>query len=118
MPSDITWNQLQTDIGVSGAIQISGSNVLINVSLITGDTYPNLDSVGVIEFARKLLDKCNKTQTRINQGVEVGQRLASFPNASLGTPTKDVDGILRITSTQQLVSRLKVDDNQVTGSQN
>lgn len=118
MPKDLSWNQVQTEIAVTGAIQMSGANIVINASLLTGDTYTDLNSLGVTEFVNKLIDYCNKAQTKVNQGVEVGQRLAAFPNASLGTPTKDTDGILRITCNQQVLSRLRVDTDQVTGNQN
>lgn len=118
MANDITWSQLQTEIGVSGAIQIAAGVITINASVLTGDTYASINDDGVIEFVRKLVEKCYLTQVRINQGIEIGQRLSSFTAANLGTPTKDSDGILRLTSTQQIVSRLTINDNEVVGSQN
>ena len=118
MAKDLTWNQLQQDIGIQGCIQISNNSISIDVSILTGQTYTDLNALGVAEFVHKLLNACNKSQVRINQGVEVGQRLAAFPSATLGTPSKDSDGVLRVTATQQVATRLTVDANQVVGNQN
>lgn len=116
MANDLTWNQLKTDINVTDSITISGSEITIKINAVTGGTYASLDSVGVVEFIQKLLAVCNKTQNRINTGAEVGNRLAAFPNPNLGVPTKDSDGIFRVTSTQQAVSRLTVNTtNQIVG---
>lgn len=118
MPSDLTWNQLQSAINTPGVIQISGTNLIINVNLLTGDTYADMNAAGVTEFVQKLLDFCNKAQVNVNQGIAVGQRLAAFPPSSLGSPTRDIDGVLRITCNQQVLSRLTVDANQITANQN
>ena len=118
MPNDLTWTRLQNEINVNGAIQLHNDNIIINVSLLTQDSYANLDAVGVIKFIQKLLTFCNQAQNTINQGVTAGSRLAAFPNPSLGVPTKDSDNIIRATSTQTVLTRLTVDTNQVIGSQN
>lgn len=118
MPSDITWNQLNTDIALANAISISGGEISIKVNAITGDTYTSLDNAGVVKFAQKLLDFCNKTQTRINTNEPAGNRPAAFPTPTLATPTKGSDNIFRTTYTQQVASRLTVDSSQVTGLTN
>lgn len=118
MPKDLTWNQLKQDLIDSSAITLSGTDIVISIGKVTGDTYNSLDNEGVTEFIQKLLVACNKTQARVNQGVDVGERLASYPAPNFGTPTKGTDSILRVTCTQQVVSRLTIDANSTVGNQN
>lgn len=118
MPKDLTWNQLRQALTLSGAIYLSGTDVLINVSQITGDTYANLDAIGVTEFIQKLLVACNKAQVTVNQGVDVGSRLATYFPPNFATPTKSSDGLYRVSCTQQVVSRLTVNSDSTEGTQN
>jgi hypothetical protein len=39
MPKDLTWNQLKQDFVVNDAITLSGSDILLNISKVTGDNY-------------------------------------------------------------------------------
>lgn len=118
MPKDLTWNQLKQELADTSAITLSGTDIVISIGKTTGDTYNSLDNVGVTEFIQKLLVACNKAQVKVNQGVDVGERLASYPAPNFGTPTRSSDGILRVTCTQQAVSRLTIDANSTVGNQN
>lgn len=83
--TDLTWQQLQTEIGTAGAIAISGTTVAIDVSLVTGDATDALTDAGVLKFVDKLLSYCLAAQTTANGGQVAGERLNSFSAPTYGS---------------------------------
>lgn len=118
MNDDLTWQQLQAAIGVSGAISIVGGKVIIDPSLITGDTYDNLADKGVIEFVYKLHGFAYKAQTTMNQNATAGNRLNSFSTTSFGTISQDTSGVLtaKVTGSRSVTAILNLDEDNPIGS--
>jgi hypothetical protein len=112
---DLTWQQLQTAIGVTGAITLVSGKVVIDPSLITGDTFDSLNDKGVLEFLYKLLGFGQKAQTTINQGLTVGSRLNSFSSATFGAVSQLDDGSARLTATRQITVNITLDQNNPVG---
>lgn len=76
--SDLTFQQINNVLGNS-AFSYDGTNILLNVSAITGDTYTSLSDEGIIELAFKFLKACHDTQTSVN-------RSSTTPLTSFSTP--------------------------------
>lgn len=117
MSTDITWQQLQLQSGIAGMVTIEDGVAKINVNLLTGQTYSDLNSHGVVEFVYKLVDNCNKAQALANQSLPPAERLASFPDPFVSIPQTDADGKSTTISTHQVVARVAQDTNEVSGYQ-
>jgi hypothetical protein len=115
MIDDLTWQQLQTAIAVNNAITVSGGKVVIDVSLVTGDTIGSLSDKGVIEFCHKLLNAAYKAQTAANQNIATGQRLNSFSQPIFGSIAIDQDGNSRLTITRQVTALVELDQDNPVG---
>lgn len=83
MTTDLTFEQINTYLGNS-AFTFDGTNIVLNVSTITGDTYSGLNNDGIIEFAFKLLKLCYDTQVNVN-GTNTVDPLNSFSSPFYGT---------------------------------
>lgn len=101
--TDLTWEQLNTELGGAGKITVSGGNVIISPSAVTGDTIDALTKGGVIEFLSKLLEAAARAQTTVNQGQAVGERLAAFPAPQYGGVANGY-----VTVTQSMTARVSV----------
>jgi hypothetical protein len=106
MASDITWKQFQAQIGEVGTVEVKDGVVTINVNLVTGKTYLDLNSAGVTEFVHKFVDGCNRAQAMVNQNLLPAEHLQSFPDSYITPPQQDSDGKNISISTQQVVTKL------------
>ena len=125
MPNDLTWNNVKNNrVGNFGIdyepnsnpnVQGEGGRIIISVPVTVAD---GLDAGGVILFAHNFLASCNKAQNIINAGLPTGQgqRLASFPNSTLAAPTTDANNNTRATSTQSLITRMRVSSDSNMGN--
>lgn len=113
MSNDLTWQQIQAQIGIAGAVVITDGIATLNINLVTGKTYSDLNSDGVTEFMHKLVDACSRAETMVNASRPIQNHLASFPNSFLATPQTDETGKTTVISTQQVVTRLAQDSGEV-----
>lgn len=109
MKTDLTFAELNTALGGS-AITHSGSDVTISVAAITGDSYTDIDSEGVLEFLFKLRQYAGVAQETVNESLAEGDRLDSFPGFSFSPP---VDGASQVTQTQTF--NIPLDTSRVNG---
>lgn len=116
MPNYLTWQQLQNRINVPDAISIVDGQVMLNVSLITGDNLAALTDEGVIEFTFKFLGYCYQTQEALNNTTPVGQRLASFSSTSYGTPTEAGDGQFQTVGNRSISAIIPLDTDSIIGT--
>ena len=108
--TDITWQQLQDAIGVTGAVTVTGTapneTVMIDVSKVNGDTIQELTAAGVIECLAKLFYAARSAQTAANEGQANGERLNAFLQ-----PTQAIQGDQTVLVTQQLQFKVPVNQN-------
>lgn len=95
--TDLTWQQLQDAIGITGAITVVSGKVVIDVGLIAGATIDGLSDTGVIKFLDKLLEAGYDAQVSANTSQTTGERLAAFSNATIGAPSSA--GLVPVTRT-------------------
>ena len=72
------------------AVFVDGVNgVCINISKVSGESsnLTLLSNIGVVEFAYKLLDACNRAQITKNSSLPTGTKLNAFGNPSWSTPS-------------------------------
>lgn len=81
---DLTWEQLNTALGGTGKIAVTGGNVVITPGTINGEVVDTLDKKGVIEFLSKLMEAAVRAQSTVNQNAPTGERLAAFANPQYG----------------------------------
>lgn len=67
MPNDLTFEQLNTQLG-QNAFTFSNNTITLDIVSITGDSYTGTTDSGVVEFLFKLLKLAYETQELINQG--------------------------------------------------
>jgi hypothetical protein len=117
MASDITWQQLAA-ASPTDAIVVSGGDVMISVSKLTGDTVASLASAGVIEFCNKLLSNAEKAQTTINANGNTPlvqpNRLRSF-STGWATQITVINGVAHNKVTRSLESFVALDENNPRG---
>lgn len=82
--NDLTWQQLQAELPV-GAITVVTGKVVIDTSLITGNTIDAMTDPGVVKFFSMLFTAANKAQSEANLTQVVGEKLAAFKPATIGT---------------------------------
>ena len=91
--TDLTWAEVETATGTTGAISIVGTapnaKVVIDVSLLTGTAIGDLSSGGVVDFLLKLREACAAAQITANANQNVGERLATFPALVYGNLASD-----------------------------
>lgn len=80
--SDLTFQQIN-NVLETNPFSFDGSDILLNVSAITGDTYTSLSDEGIIEFAFKFLKACYDTQIFVNSTST--PPLTSFSTPFYGT---------------------------------
>ncbi|WP_036488030.1 hypothetical protein [Myxosarcina sp. GI1] len=107
---DLTFEELNTALGVD-AFSLSGSDIVVSVSAITGDTYTALTDEGTIEFLYKLRSACTTAQDTANEGLTAGEQLDSFPGFSYSPPA---DGY--VTVTQSHTVQIPLDTATVKGT--
>ncbi len=108
--TDLTFDELNTALGGS-AISLSGSDVVISVSAITGDTYTALTDEGVIEFLYKIRSACTDAQDTANATLADGEKLDSFPGFSFSPPTDN-----QVEVTQSQTFRIPLNTSTVVGT--
>ena len=116
--NDLTWQQLQAAIGVSGAITLVSGKVVIDPSLITGDTLDSLNDYGVLEFIYKLLGFGQKAQSQLNQGRTSGNRLNSFGSTIFGAVSQAETGEARLTASRNITVVVNLDQDNPNGVNN
>lgn len=121
MPDDLTFTQLKntTGAGLGGRILVNldpnyGPVIYVN-ALLKDNPVDSLDDKGVVEFIYKLLEKCYSAQVLANENAAQGNKLNAFSAPTYGTPKEDIDGRMRVQSTQQVLARLVVEEEQVIG---
>jgi hypothetical protein len=94
---DLTWAELLAALPPNTIFVDGTRGICVNVSLVSGET-TNLNALtqtGVIEFAYKLLDACNRAQITKNSTLPTGSKLNAFANPSWTTPTSTGQAIAR-----------------------
>lgn len=122
MPDDLTFTQLKNTSGggLGGKTLVNldpnyGPVIYVN-ALLTDNPIDSLDDKGVVEFVYKLLEKCYLAQTLANENAAQGNKLNAFNAATYGTPKEDIDGRMRVQSTQQVLARLLVEEKSIIGT--
>ena len=115
MPSDLTFQQL-ADAAPAGAITVSGGDVKISASTLTGDSITALTATGVIELCLKLLNAAELAQAAANSGVVTPNRLASFFSSYSAVTT--VNGVATTQNTRSVTGILTLNQDQITGTNN
>lgn len=115
MPSDLTFQQL-ADAAPAGAITLSGSDVIISMSTLTGDTIDALSKPGVIEACIKLLNAAEIAQAAANTGVVSPNRLGSFFSSYSSVTT--TNGIATTQNTRSVSGLVTLNQDEITGTNN
>ncbi len=108
--TDLTFEELNTALGAT-VFSLSGSDIVMSVSALTGDTYAALTDEGVIEALYKLRSACGTAQDTANEALAAGEQLDSFPGFSFSPPA---DGYVTVTQTQTV--RIPLDTATVIGT--
>lgn len=83
---DLTWQQL-ADALPANSITFSNGSPVINIKAVTGDTYTDLNSSGVVEAFYKLREAAGSAQNTVNASLtETDVPLSAFPDYSYGVP--------------------------------
>ena len=88
--NDLTWQELLAALPPESIFIDGIKGVCINISLVSGESQ-NLNlltQAGVIEFAYKLLDACNRAQKTKNTPLATGTRLNAFSDPVWSTPNQ------------------------------
>lgn len=113
MPNDLTFQQL-ANAAPAGAISLSGDDVVISASLLTGDTIDALSASGVVEFCIKLLGAAEAAQTTANTGVATGSRLNSFFSTFSSVSLSNSGPTAQ--STRSVTGVVPLNVNEITGT--
>ena len=108
--TDLTFEELNTALGVE-AFSISGSDIVLSLNAITGDTFTDLTNEGAIELLYKLRSACTTAQESANESLQPGEQLNSFPNFSFSAPANGY-----VTVTQSHTVRIPLDTSSVQGT--
>ena len=122
MPDDLSFTQLKntSGAGLGGRTLVNldpnfGPVIYVNALLIDNPV-DSLDDKGVVEFVYKLIEKCYLAQTLANENAAAGNKLNAFSATTYGTPKEDIDGKMRVQSTQQVLARLLVEEKSIIGT--
>jgi len=86
--NDLTFAELLAALSPDAVFVDGSKGICINVSKVLGETnLTALTSVGVIEFAYKLLDACNRAQVTKNSSLPSGSKLNAFSDPGWSTPS-------------------------------
>jgi hypothetical protein len=93
---------------------LSGTDILMNVSVLTGDTFTALSETGFIEMMYKIRKLANSAQTTVNAAIATlpEEALTAFPNFTFGLPS--AAGLVEVTQVQTVV--LSLDDSAIIGT--
>lgn len=84
--TDLTWQQLETAIGVNNAIIVDPTHgICIRVGALLGSNPTAKTAMGVVEAMFELREAAKKAQDTANTNQAIGERLAAFPPVSSGT---------------------------------
>lgn len=109
--TDLTFEELNAALG-GEAITQTGSDILISVQAVTGDSYDAIMSPGVVEFMYKLRSACGTAQNDANAELPDGETgLDSFPGFSFSPPA---DGYVTVSQSQTV--RIPLDSATVIGT--
>lgn len=90
--TDLTWQELQTELtalGYADVVTISGGKVVLDVSVVVGETVDGLSDMGVVEFLYKIRQAAGNAQATVNEDLAADEQLTSFPAFSYSAPTTD-----------------------------
>jgi hypothetical protein len=116
---DLSFAEINTEavalpsIGVP-IFTLSGTDILMNVSLLTGDTFTALTDAGFIEMMFKIRKLASLAQTTVNAAVATipQEELKTFPGFSYSTPSST--GVVEVTQFQRLA--LSLNDSVIVGT--
>lgn len=93
---------------------LSGTDILMNVSVLTGDTFTALTDTGFIEMMYKIRKLATLAQTTVNEAIATTpeEELTSFPPFSFSLPSSE--GLIEVTQVQTVT--LTLDDNVIVGA--
>jgi hypothetical protein len=112
---DLTLAQLDAQLPAS-AMTVSGSDVIISLKDLMGETSVALADAKVSEFISKLLDACAKAQNVYNAANATNDPdLNSFPSPIAGIPTQDTAGDWFTTFTHTVNVQVPLNRNETTG---
>lgn len=112
--ADLTWAQVAAK-APTDAIVVSAGKVMIDVSLLTGDTVDALSDEGVTEFMIKLHDACNQAQTTAN-AVPGATQINAFPTPSYGTPLRESNGTVASSVNSSIIGRIVVSNDAISAN--
>jgi hypothetical protein len=115
MATDLTFQQL-ADAAPTGSITVSGSDVIISMSTLTGDTISTLSQTGVIEACIKLLNAAEIAQATANTGIASPNRLASF--FSSYSSVTSTNGIATTQNTRSVTGLVTLNQDEILGTNN
>lgn len=115
MPNDLTFQQL-ANAAPSGAITLSGSDVVISLSTLTGDNIDSLSKTGVVEACIKLLNAAEIAQSQANIGSVSPNRLNSFFSTFSSVTT--TGGIATTQNTRSVAGVVTLNQDAITGTNN
>lgn len=93
--TDLTFQQLQDAIGVTGAITVVSGKVVIDAGLVAGLTLDDLADMGVLKFLDKLIEAGFDAQVAANSAQIAGERLAAFNAPTIGAASSS--GLVPVT---------------------
>ncbi len=108
--TDLTFEELNTELGAA-VFSLSGSDIVMSVSALTGDTFAALTDNGILEMLYKLRSACGNAQVTVNNGLAAGEALDSFPGFSFSPPA---DGYVIVTQAHTV--RIPLDSTTVVGT--
>ncbi len=108
--TDLTFEELNAALGVD-AFSLSGNDIVVSVSAITGDNYAAISDEGTIEFLYKLRSACTTAQETANEALAAGEQLDSFPGFSYSPPAEGY-----VTVTQSHTVQIPLDTATVKGT--
>jgi hypothetical protein len=87
--SDLTFGELSGALPPDTIFVDGTRGICINASKLSGEisNLTSLANIGVVEFAYKLLDACNRAQISKNSNLPAGSKLNAFGNPSWSTPS-------------------------------
>ena len=110
--ADLTLQQL-ADAAPEDAITVSGSDVVISLGTLTGESTLSLTDEKVGEALSKLLQAAADAQTEYNQTASA--QLNSYPTPTLGTPIADDSGQFFSTKTHTVTIQAPLNLDEITG---
>jgi coenzyme F420-reducing hydrogenase alpha subunit len=93
---------------------LSGTDILMNVTALTGDTFTALSETGFIEMMYKIRKLASLAQTTVNEATATTpeEELTAFPNFTFSLPS--AEGLVEVTQVQSVV--LSLDDSAIIGT--